>query len=63
VRVGEVLHLDRSDLDPENAVLVVRDSKFGKSKEIPLHQSSQVGPTTSGFVKPFANMLGHFRKV
>jgi integrase len=40
VRVGEVLRLDRSDLDPENAVLVVRDSKFGKSREVPLHPSS-----------------------
>jgi integrase/recombinase XerD len=35
MRVGEAIRLDRSDLDPRNGVLTVRESKFGKSRELP----------------------------
>jgi integrase len=40
MRLGEAIRLDRSDLDSDNGVLVVRDSKFSKSREIPLHPST-----------------------
>jgi site-specific recombinase XerD len=40
MRVGEALRLDRGDVDLDDGVLVVRDSKFGKSREVPLHKSA-----------------------
>lgn len=40
MRVGEALRLDREDLDAERGVLIVRDSKFGRSREVPLHEST-----------------------
>ncbi len=40
MRVGEAIHLDRTDLDRQEGVLTVRDAKFGKSREIPLHSTT-----------------------
>lgn len=40
MRVGEAIRLDRADLDLDHGVLTVRDSKFGKSRELPLHGST-----------------------
>jgi integrase len=40
MRVGEAIRLDRGDLDCDDGVLTVRDTKFGKSREIPLHPST-----------------------
>jgi len=40
LRVGEAIRLDRGDLDFAHELLVVRDSKFGKSREVPLHAST-----------------------
>jgi integrase/recombinase XerD len=40
MRVGEAIKLDRSDIDWERAVLLIRESKFGKSRLVPLHPSS-----------------------
>lgn len=40
MRVGEVIGLNRDDLDREEGVLVVRNSKFGKSREVALHPST-----------------------
>ncbi len=40
MRVGEAIALDDSDFDRRRAVLVVRKSKFGKSREVPLHAST-----------------------
>jgi integrase/recombinase XerD len=40
MRVGEVLRLDRGDLDRAEGVLRVRESKFGKSRLVPLHAST-----------------------
>ncbi|HET6498210.1 MAG TPA: tyrosine-type recombinase/integrase [Coriobacteriia bacterium] len=40
IRVGEAIKLDRRDLDEDRGLLVVRESKFGKSREIPLHPST-----------------------
>ncbi len=41
MRLGEALRLDRDDVDCNNAVLFVRDSKFKKSRELPLHSTSR----------------------
>jgi integrase/recombinase XerD len=40
LRIGEALGLDRDDVDLEGGVLTVRDSKFGKSREVLLHKSA-----------------------
>lgn len=40
MRTGEILKLDRDDVDLANAVLTVREAKFGKSRHIPLHGST-----------------------
>jgi len=40
MRIGEALRLDRDDIDLTHGVLVVRDAKFGKSRELPLHHST-----------------------
>jgi integrase len=39
-RVGEVIRLDRDDVDLGSGVVAVRQSKFGKSRELLLHPSS-----------------------
>jgi integrase/recombinase XerD len=38
--VGEALALDRSDVDVTHGVLTIRMSKFGKSRELPVHPST-----------------------
>ena len=40
MRMGEAIRLDRADLDWDDGVLTVRSSKFGKSREVPLHPST-----------------------
>jgi integrase len=40
MRIGEVLRLDRDDLDRTEGVLRIRESKFGKSRLVPLHASA-----------------------
>lgn len=40
MRVGEAIRLDRNDLDLGQGVLTVRLSKFGKTRELPLHGST-----------------------
>jgi integrase len=40
MRVGEAIRLDRDDVDPAHGVLTVRDTKFGKSRELPVHPST-----------------------
>lgn len=39
LRVGEALRLDRSDIDWSEGVLLIRRSKFGKSRHVPLQPS------------------------
>lgn len=46
MRRGEALQLDRGDLDPGSGVLSVRDAKFGKPRELPLHASTVAALTT-----------------
>lgn len=40
MRIGEAIRLNRNDLDFERGLLTVRLSKFGKSRELPLHVST-----------------------
>jgi integrase/recombinase XerD len=40
MRIGEAIALDDRDLDVERAVLVVRDSKFDRSRLVPLHPTT-----------------------
>jgi integrase len=40
MRVGEAIDLDRSDVDWREGVLLVRNAKFGKVRELPLHRTT-----------------------
>jgi integrase/recombinase XerD len=40
MRVGEAIRLDRDDVYLAHGVLTVRDTKFGKSRELPVHPST-----------------------
>jgi integrase len=40
MRIGDALRLDRDDLDFKHGRLIVRESKFGKSRELPLHPTT-----------------------
>jgi integrase/recombinase XerD len=40
LRVGEAFALDRADIDTDNRLLRIRDSKFGKSREVLIHVST-----------------------
>jgi integrase/recombinase XerD len=40
LRIGEAIKLDRSDIDWAQGVLLIRESKFGKSRLVPLHPTS-----------------------
>jgi integrase len=40
IRTGEAMGLDRGDVDLAGAVLTIRNSKFGKSRLVPLHHST-----------------------
>ena len=41
LRIGEALRMKLDDVDLNAGVLTVRDSKFGKSRLIPIHRSTQ----------------------
>ena len=47
MRIGEAIRLDRDHLDLDHRRLVVRNSKFGKSRELPLH------PTTTRALRAY----------
>lgn len=40
MRTGEACGLDRADVDLDTAVLTIRDSKFGKHRQVPIHAST-----------------------
>jgi integrase len=40
LRIGEAIKLDRSDIGWPEGVLLIRESKFGKSRLVPLHPTS-----------------------
>jgi integrase len=41
LRANEALHLRREDVDLANGVLTIRDSKFGKTRFVPVHPSTR----------------------
>jgi len=49
-RVGELIGLDRDDVDLDDGVAVIRYSKFNKSRELPLHA------TTTTALKDYATV-------
>ena len=40
LRIGEAIRLDRGDLDMRAGLLVVRSTKFGKDRQVPLHPTT-----------------------
>jgi integrase/recombinase XerD len=40
MRVGEVVRLDGDDVDFDEGLLTIRNTKFGKSRQLPLHPST-----------------------
>ncbi|MHB1717293.1 MAG: tyrosine-type recombinase/integrase [Acidimicrobiales bacterium] len=48
MRIGEVIAIERSDIDWSEDVLMVRESKFGKSRLVPVH------PTTTAALTAYA---------
>jgi integrase len=40
LRIGEAIKLDRSDIDWDEGMLLIRESKFGKSRLVALHPST-----------------------
>lgn len=40
LRVGEAINLDRGDIDWVEGVLLIRETKFGKSRRVPLQPST-----------------------
>ena len=60
LRISEALNLNDSDVDLDDGVLTIRQTKFGKSRQLPLHQSA-IGPLATYLalrrqhVRPTAN--------
>lgn len=50
MRIGEAIALDRDNVECDTGLLIVRDSKFGKSRELPLH------PTTVHALSAYAQL-------
>jgi len=42
LRPGEALSLGRSDVDLQNGILAIRQTKFGKSRFVPIEESTRV---------------------
>ncbi len=42
LRIGEALRLNVTDVDLEDGILTIRDSKFGKSRLVPVHPSTRL---------------------
>jgi integrase/recombinase XerD len=45
VRIGEAIALDDDDLDADHGALVIRDTKFGKTRLVPLHPTATAALT------------------
>ena len=54
LRVGEAIRLDRADIDWTDAVLTIRESKFGKTRMVPVHDS------TLSTLERYAQIRGRF---
>jgi integrase len=55
MRVGEAIRLDTGDLDLRHGVLTVRQSKFGKTRELPVHAS------TANALRKYLRLRDHHR--
>ncbi|MHB1431379.1 MAG: tyrosine-type recombinase/integrase [Streptosporangiaceae bacterium] len=55
MRIGEAIRLDRADADLAGGVLTVRESKFGKSRLVPLH------PTTVDALRRYLRLRDQLR--
>ena len=55
MRISEAVGLDRGDLDLVHGRLVVRNSKFGKSRQLPLH------PTTVEALREYLRVRDQLR--
>jgi integrase len=55
MRISEAVRLDRGDLDLVHGRLIVRDSKFGKSRQLPLH------PTTVRALRDYLRVRDQLR--
>ncbi len=42
MRVGEVLNLDLGDIDLDQGVITIRNAKFGKSRLVPVHETTRI---------------------
>lgn len=42
MRIGEAIRLDRDDVDLTGGMVTVRDTKFGKTRELPVHETVTV---------------------
>jgi integrase len=42
LRIGEALRLNLADVDLQQGILTIRDSKFGKSRLVPVHPSTRI---------------------
>jgi len=40
MRVGEIVRLDRDDVDLDDAIVTIRNTKFGKSRQVPVHPTT-----------------------
>lgn len=52
MRIGETLALDRDDVNLDAGLLTIRDTKFGKSRQLPLH------PTSTAALADYARVRG-----
>lgn len=52
MRIGEAIRLNVEDFDPGNGVLTIANTKFGKTREVPLH------PTTTAAVSAYLGRVG-----
>lgn len=56
LRIGEAIKLDDSDVDWDQGVLLIRESKFGKSRLVPLH------PTTMAALAEHARLRDELQR-
>jgi integrase len=55
LRVGEAIGLDTSDLDTDQGLLTIREAKFAKTRQVPLH------PSTIAAVNAYISLRDHTR--
>ena len=56
LRIGEALRLDRGDMNLSDGVLIIRHSKFDRSREVPLH------PTCAAALRSYERRREHLMR-